>query len=63
MRGSRRFEVALVCTAEGAAPVIWQVIKCCAGIDAIAGISFGRVVDVVTDYTAVLGHNSLLDRV
>jgi hypothetical protein len=58
--GSRRFEIALVSTAEWADPVIRNVLKSRAGVDAVARIALSGVIDVVTDYTAVLGHGSLL---
>jgi len=61
MVGSRRFKVALVSAAERAAPVIRKILECRAGVDAVAGVAFSRVIDVVADYTAELGHDSLLE--
>lgn len=59
---SRRLEVALVGTAEGAAPIVRQILKGGAGSDVAARITLCRVVDVVTDYATVLGHDALLER-
>jgi hypothetical protein len=60
MPGSRRFKITLVCAAKRANPIFGQVFKRCAGVDAISRVTFSGIIDVVTDYTAVLGHGFLL---
>ena len=55
------FEIAFICATEGTAPILWQVFERCAGVNAIAWIAFSRVVDVVTDYATILGHDLLLE--
>ena len=55
--GSRLFKITFVGAAKGTAPIVWQVRKRGAGVDAAARVTFSRVINVVTDYTTVLGHN------
>ena len=49
-----RFEIALADTADGAYPIVGDVLKCRSCGDAAIGISYCGVVDVTANFTNVL---------
>jgi hypothetical protein len=61
LRSLGGLEIAFVSAAKRAAPIFWQVFERCAGVNAVAWVAFGGVVDVVTDYATILGHDLLLE--
>ena len=50
-------EVVLANTAEGAYPVVWNILESCSRLDAAVRIAYFRVIDITAYITYILLHN------
>ena len=53
-------EHALAHAAKRAAPVIGNILKCCARCDSVIGITFLRIVSISAGITKIFLHNEIL---